>query len=69
MARARKDVMEGADIKRLRKQLALTQEDFARQIAVTSATVNRWENAKSKPSRLAVRTLAVLREKTEAAAG
>jgi DNA-binding transcriptional regulator YiaG len=60
--------MDGADIKKLRKRLALTQEEFAHEIGVTFATVNRWENAKSKPSRLALRTLAVLREKTEAAA-
>ena len=60
--------MDGADIKKLRKRLALTQEEFAHEIGVTFATVNRWENAKAKPSRLALRTLAVLREKTEAAA-
>ena len=60
--------MDGADIRELRKQVALTQEEFAHEIGVTFATVNRWENAKAKPSRLALRTLAVLREKTEAAA-
>ena len=60
--------MDGADIKKLRKRLALTQEEFSYEIGVTFATVNRWENSKSKPSRLALRTLAVLREKTEGAA-
>ena len=60
--------MDSADIKRLRKRLALTQEEFAYEIGVTFATVNRWENNKSKPSRLASRTLAVLGKKTEAAA-
>ena len=60
--------MDGADIKKLRKQLALTQEEFAHEIGVTFATVNRWENHKSKPSRLALRTLAVLSESTKAAA-
>ena len=59
--------MDGADIKKLRKQLALTQEEFAHEIGVTFATVNRWENGKSKPSRLAIKILAVLDEKTAAA--
>ena len=59
--------MDGADIRTLRKRLALTQEEFAHEIGVTFATVNRWENHKSKPSRLALRILAVLKEKTDAA--
>jgi|ETNmetMinimDraft_15_1059895.scaffolds.fasta_scaffold19156_2 DNA-binding transcriptional regulator YiaG len=59
--------MDGADIRTLRKRLALTQEEFAHEIGVTFATVNRWENHKSKPSRLALRILAVLMEKTDAA--
>lgn len=59
--------MDGADIRKLRKRLALTQEEFAHEIGVTFATVNRWENHKSKPSRLALRILAVLTEKTDAA--
>ena len=50
--------MDGAKIRTLRKQLGLTQEEFAHEIGVTFATVNRWENGKSKPSRLALRRLA-----------
>ena len=60
--------MDGADIRKLRKQLALTQEEFAHEIGVTFATVNRWENRKSKPSRLALKILGALSEKTEATA-
>ena len=60
--------MDGTDIRKLRKQLALTQEEFAHEIGVTFATVNRWENGKSKPSRLAIKILAALNEKTKAAA-
>jgi DNA-binding transcriptional regulator YiaG len=37
----------------LRRQLALSQEDLARQLGVSFATVNRWERGHSKPSRLA----------------
>lgn len=37
----------------MRQQLAISQEDLARQLGVSYATVNRWENGHSKPSRLA----------------
>ncbi len=40
-------------VKAIRRQLALSQEDLARQIGVSYATVNRWENCQSKPSKLA----------------
>ena len=40
-------------LKEVRKQLALSQEDLARKLGVSFATVNRWENGKSKPSKLA----------------
>lgn len=40
-------------VKKIRKQLKLSQEDLARQLGVSYATVNRWENGQSKPSKLA----------------
>jgi len=40
-------------VKEVRRQLALSQEDLARKLGVSFATVNRWENGKSKPSKLA----------------
>jgi DNA-binding transcriptional regulator YiaG len=40
-------------VKEVRRQLALSQEDLARELGVSFATVNRWENAKVKPSKLA----------------
>lgn len=40
-------------IKEVRQQLALSQEDLARELGVSYATVNRWENGQSKPSKLA----------------
>jgi putative transcriptional regulator len=40
-------------VKTIRKQLALSQEDLAREIGVSFTTINRWENGLSKPSRLA----------------
>lgn len=42
-----------AAVKEIRRQLALSQEDLARQLGVSYATVNRWENGQSKPSKLA----------------
>ena len=57
--------MDGAEIRTLRKQLGLTQEEFAHEIGVTFATVNRWENKKSEPSRLALKMLAALDQKAE----
>jgi DNA-binding transcriptional regulator YiaG len=40
-------------VKEVRRQLALSQEDLARELGVSFATVNRWENGKSQPSKLA----------------
>ena len=40
-------------VKEIRRQLSLSQEDLARQLGVSYATVNRWENSVSKPSKLA----------------
>jgi putative transcriptional regulator len=34
-------------IKEIRKQLALSQEDLARELGVSYATVNRWENSQA----------------------
>lgn len=39
--------------KEVRRQLALSQEGLARELGVSFATVNRWENAQVKPSQLA----------------
>ncbi|MEA3366011.1 MAG: helix-turn-helix transcriptional regulator, partial [Candidatus Hydrogenedentes bacterium] len=39
-------------VKEIRKQLALSQEGLARKIGISFATVNRWENGKSQPSKL-----------------
>jgi putative transcriptional regulator len=40
-------------VRSLRQRLALTQEEFAHEIAVTVSTVNRWENGHAAPSKLA----------------
>jgi DNA-binding transcriptional regulator YiaG len=47
----------GSSIRSLRRQLGMTQEEFAHEIAVTASTVNRWENAHATPSKLARRAI------------
>ena len=49
--------MEGMKIREIRQSLGLTQEEFAHKLGVTLCTVNRWENNKSVPSRLALKQL------------
>lgn len=40
-------------VRKLRKALDLSQEDFARLLGVAFQTVNRWENGLAAPSGLA----------------
>ena len=40
-------------VKEIRQQLALSQEELARELGVSFTTINRWENGKSQPSKLA----------------
>jgi DNA-binding transcriptional regulator YiaG len=40
-------------VKEVRRQLSISQEDLARELGVSYATVNRWENGQAKPSKLA----------------
>ena len=42
-------------VKKVRRQLSLSQEDLAHALGVSFATVNRWENGKTNPSKLAQR--------------
>jgi len=57
IAKERSMVRKGKDypalIKIVREQLDLSQEDLAREIGVSYATVNRWENSQTTPSKLA----------------
>ena len=48
------------ELKKLRQQQGWSQEDLARTLGVSFATVNRWENGKNKPSRLAVEKIQVV---------
>jgi DNA-binding transcriptional regulator YiaG len=38
----------------VRERLKISQEDLARALNVSYATINRWENGKTKPTRMAL---------------
>jgi putative transcriptional regulator len=44
-------------IRELRFRLGLTQEQFAAELGVTFASINRWENRKVQPSPMALKLL------------
>ena len=43
------------EVKAVRTALNLSQEELAHALGVSFATVNRWENGKTNPSKLARR--------------
>jgi DNA-binding transcriptional regulator YiaG len=57
------NLMDPKRIREIRQGLRVTQEDFAHMVGVTFSTVNRWENGKSKPNRIAQRILVSLEKK------
>jgi len=59
--------MTGSEVKALRLNLSMTQEDLAHELGVTVSTVNRWENGHTRPSRLATAGLDRLVADREAA--
>lgn len=44
-------------VRTVRKQLGLTQSEFAKALNVSFATVNRWENGRTIPSSLAQKAI------------
>jgi len=44
-------------IKNIRKELNISQTEFAHAVHVSFSTVNRWENDRVKPNRLAKVTI------------
>jgi len=49
-------------VREIRKQLSLSQEELAQTLGVSFATVNRWENGKTTPSKLAQLSFEKFRE-------
>jgi transcriptional regulator with XRE-family HTH domain len=44
-----------AMVKEVRQQLGLSQEELAHALGVSFSSINRWENGKTLPSKLARR--------------
>lgn len=44
-------------VKNIRSRLNMSQEQLAREIHVSFATINRWENGKNSPNMLAKKAL------------
>ncbi len=57
--------MTAEEIKKLRKDLKMTQQEFADTVRVTRVTVNIWENNKAQPLPIAEYRMAELRMKLE----
>lgn len=53
-------------IKQIRLELGLTQVVFAKKLHVSFSTVNRWENGRVNPNRLAAMMIISLTEKMSA---
>ena len=49
-------------IKQTRQKLFMSQEDFAAAILVSVATINRWENGRSRPSLTAMKNINIFCE-------
>lgn len=41
----------------IRKQCALSQEELAKELGVSFASVNRWERKRTRPSQMAIRSI------------
>ena len=52
--------------KELRRQLDLTQEQFAQRVGVSDSTVNHWENGKRTPLPFLVKRLLEMKEELDA---
>lgn len=50
-------------VRALRRELKMTQEEFAHELGITVGTVNRWENGRFRPSKLAKATIVEFAER------
>ncbi|HVN87929.1 MAG TPA: helix-turn-helix transcriptional regulator [Candidatus Binatia bacterium] len=47
------DRHDSQSVRELRAKLRMTQEEFAHALGLTVGTINRWENRRFRPSKLA----------------
>ena len=64
MAKAPENFAE--TVKEVRQQLGLSQEELAHELGVSFSTINRWENNKTVPFKLARRQFEALCERMKA---
>jgi transcriptional regulator with XRE-family HTH domain len=57
--------MSATSLRKLRQRLGLSQQELARRLGVTRATVTCWENGTRRPSRLAERAIQTVAEANE----
>lgn len=57
--------MTAEEIKNIRKSLALTQEEFAKALNVTTVTVGYWETGKLNPNCTSKRKIELLLENSD----
>jgi len=50
-------------VKEVRQQLGLSQEELAHELGVSFSTINRWENSKTVPFKLARRQFEAFRKR------
>lgn len=49
--------MDGKRVKEIREMLGMTQQEFAEHVGVALSSVANWENGRSAPSRMAIRSI------------
>lgn len=52
-------------IKKIRNELGVSQQGFAAMLHLSFSTINRWENGRAKPNRLATVTILSLAEERQ----
>ena len=45
------------EIKLMRQKSFMTQDEFAKEISVSTATINRWETGKARPNITAIKRI------------
>ena len=55
-------------VKSIRKEIGVSQKEFANKLHVSFSTVNRWENGHVMPNQLAIATLIELCEREKISA-
>lgn len=54
--------MDKIDVRKIRADLGLTQQEFSSKIPVSIITISKWENGWTRPSKMAVIRMTQLRD-------